>query len=235
MLSDTPAKVSQCEWNFSDDGRHIVSFFNIESNPVVETWSFKDDLAAEGDLRLKVHRSEKHSYSLKAHTHPNGKDCNCYPSSVAVAGNLVVVVSYVYKPHISALLDYFVTGWNLDTGDVVFQHVLGTWDTGDVFLTRLSRDAKILQISRKANGEEEKEWRKFRNFKSAYLHSALEIDGPDLRLVQNYATFDSEDVNALVKDIGRTFFLSMVEPAEEGRLSSWVFDFVLNLKRLDGS
>ncbi|KAH7243023.1 hypothetical protein B0J15DRAFT_429482 [Fusarium solani] len=235
MLSDTPAKVSQCEWNFSDDGRHIVSFFNIESNPVVETWSFKDDLAAEGDPRLKVHRSEKHSYSLKAHTHPNGKDCNCYPSSVAVAGNLVVVVSYVYKPHISALLDYFVTGWNLDTGDVVFQHVLGTWDTGDVFLTRLSRDAKILQISRKANGEEEKEWRKFRNFKSAYLHSALEIDGPDLRLVQNYATFDSEDVNALVKDIGRTFFLSMVEPAEEGRLSSWVFDFVLNLKRLDGS
>ncbi|KAI8670571.1 hypothetical protein NCS57_00528700 [Fusarium keratoplasticum] len=235
MLSETPAKVAQCEWNFSDDGRHIVSFFNIQSNPVVETWSFKDDLAAGGDLRLKVQRSEKHSYTLKAHTHPNGKACNCYPSSVAIAGNLVVVVSYVYKPQISSLLDYFVTGWNLDTGDVVFRHVLGAWDMGDDFLTRLSRDAKILQISRKAKGEEEEEWRKFRNFKSAYLHSTLEIDGPDLRLVQNYATFDSEDVNALVKDIGRTFFLSMVEPAEEGRLSSWVFDYVLNLKRLDES
>ncbi|KAL6357119.1 hypothetical protein LRP88_10737 [Fusarium phalaenopsidis] len=132
-------------------------------------------------------------------------------------------------------MDYFVTGWNLDTGDVVFRHVLGTWEMGDGFLTSLSRDAKILQISRKAKGEEEEEWRKFRDFKSAYLHSTLEIDGPDLRLVQNYATFDNDDVNALVKDFGRTFFLSMVEPAEEGKLSSWVFDFVLNLKRLDGS
>ncbi|WAO87603.1 Hypothetical protein NCS54_00491800 [Fusarium falciforme] len=211
MLSETPAKVAQCEWNFSDDGRHIVSFFNIQSNPVVETWSFKDDLAAEGDLRLKVQQSEKHSYSLKAHTHPNGKACNCYPSSVAVAG------------------------WNLDTGDVVFRHVLGAWDMGYGFLTRLSRDAKILQISRKAKGEEEEEWRKFRDFKSAYLHSTLEIDGPDLRLVQNYATFDNDDVNALVKDFEGTFFLSMVEPAEEGMLSSWVFDFVLNLWRLDES
>ncbi|KAJ4171096.1 hypothetical protein NW754_007240 [Fusarium falciforme] len=235
MLSETPAKVAQCEWNFSDDGRHIVSFFNIQSNPVVETWSFKDDLAAGGDLRLKVQRSEKHSYSLKAHTHPNGKACNCYPSSVAVAGNLVVVVSYVYKPQISPLVEYFVTGWNLDTGDVVFRHVLGAWDMGDGFLTRLSRDAKILQISRKAKGEEEEEWRKFRDFKSAYLHSTLEIDGTDLRLVQNYATFDSDDVNALVKDVRRTFFLSMVEPAEEGMLSSWVFDCVLNLRTLGES
>ncbi|EEU37896.1 uncharacterized protein NECHADRAFT_88188 [Fusarium vanettenii 77-13-4] len=234
MLSKTPAEVAQCGWNFSDDGRHIVSFFNLQSNPVVETWNFKDDLATEGALWPKYQQSEKDSYSLKPHPHPNGKACNCYASSVAMAGNLVVVVSYVYKPQISPLLDYFVTGWNLGTGRVVFCHVLGTWELGDSFLVKLSRDAKILQISRKANVEEEAEWREFREFKSAYLHSTLEIDGPDLRLVQNYAIFDNDDVNALEKDIGRTFFLSMVEPAEEGRLSSWVFDCVFNLKRLDG-
>lgn len=235
MLSKTPAEVCQCGWNFSDDGRHIVSFLNIQSNPVVETWNFKDELATEGALWPKYQQSEEDSYSLKPHTHPNGKACNCFVRSVAMADNLVVVVSSVYRPQISPLLDYFVTGWKLGTGKVVFCHVLGTWELGDGFLAKLSRDAKILRISRKANVEEEKEWRKFRDFKSAYLHSTLEIDGPDLRLVQNYAIFDNDDVNALEKDIGRTFFLSMVEPAEEGRLSSWVFDCVFNLKRLDKS
>ncbi|KAL2694816.1 hypothetical protein Neosp_001403 [[Neocosmospora] mangrovei] len=225
----------KCGWNFSDDGRHIVSFFNIRSNPVVETWNFKDELATEGALWPKYQQSEEESYSLKPHTHPNGKACNCFVGSVAMADNLVVVVSSVYKPQISPLVDYFVTGWKLGTGKVVFCHVLGTWELGDSFTAKLSRDAKILRISRKANAEEEKEWRKFRDFKSACLHSTLEIDGPDLRLVQNYAIFDNDDLNAMEKDIGRTFFLSMVKPAEEGRLSSWVFDCVFNLNRVNVS
>ncbi|RSL69892.1 hypothetical protein CEP53_002065 [Fusarium sp. AF-6] len=235
VLSETPAKVVQYGWNFSHDGRHIVGFFNIQTNPVVETWGFGDDLTTHGDLKSKVQRAEKHSYSLKPHTHWNKEACACFVSSVAIAGNLVVVVSYVSKMGGSPLNEYFVTGWNLDTGEVVFRYNLGQWKVEDGFHTKLSRDAKILEISRKANSEEKEEWRKFRDFKSAHLHSVLEIDGKDLRLVQNFATFGKDDGIMMMKDSRRMFSLSMIEPAEEGGLPSWVFDFVVNLKRVGES
>ncbi|RMJ15707.1 hypothetical protein CDV36_004617 [Fusarium kuroshium] len=234
VLSETRAVTSQCGCNYSHDGRRIISFFNIRTNPTVETWNFGDNLTANGDLRSKVRRAEKRSFPLKRHIHPNGKKCTCDFRSVAIAGNLVVVVSYVFKPRPPYPRENFVTGWNLDTGEVVFQHQLGKLDASDSFDTKLSRDAKILQLSRKANSKEEEEWRKFRDFKSAHLHSVLEIDGKDLRLVQNFATFGKDDKIMMMKDSRRMFFLSMVEPAEEGGWPSWAFDFVVNLKRVDG-
>ncbi|RSL47189.1 hypothetical protein CEP54_013514 [Fusarium duplospermum] len=235
VLSKTPATVSQYEWNFSHDGRHIVSLFNIQTNPVVETWSFGDDLTTDADLRSKVQRAEKRSFSLKRHIHPNGKACNCFIRSVAITGNLVVAVSYGSNLRMPYPNENFVTGWNLDTGEVVFRHALGHWNAKDGFYTKLSRDARILQISRKPNSKEVEEWRKFRDFKSAHLHSILEIDGKVLRLVQNFATFGNDHVNTIMKDGRRMFFLSMVEPPERGGLSNWAFDFVVNLKRVDES
>ncbi|RSM00476.1 hypothetical protein CDV31_011801 [Fusarium ambrosium] len=235
VLSETRAATSQCGCNYSHDDRRIISFFNIRTNPNVEIWNFGDNLTANGDLRSKVRRAEKRTFPLKRHIHPNGKKCTCDFRSVAIAGNLVVVVSYVFKPRPPYPRENFVTGWNLDTGEVVFQHQLGKLDASDNFDTKLSRDAKILQLSRKANSKEEEEWRKFRDFKSAHLHSVLEIDGKDLRLVQNFATFGKDDRIMIMKDSRRMFFLSMVEPAEEGGWPSWAFDFVVNLKRVDGN
>ncbi|RSM10815.1 hypothetical protein CEP52_003380 [Fusarium oligoseptatum] len=200
VLSETRAATSQCGCNYSHDDRRIISFFNIRTNPTVEIWNFGDNLTANGDLRSKVRRAEKRTFPLKRHIHPNGKKCTCDFKSVAIAGNLVVVVSYVFKPRPPYPEEDFVTGWNLDTGEVVFQHQLGKWNLSDSFDTKLSRDAKILQLSRKANSKEEEEWRKSRDFKSAHLHSVLEIDGKDLRLVQNFATFGKDDRIMMMKD-----------------------------------
>ncbi|KAJ4328900.1 hypothetical protein N0V84_000688 [Fusarium piperis] len=227
VLSGTPARIFQSDWNFSYDGRHIVNF-NIQTKPMVETWTFKEDLATEGHVSEKVGRAEKHSFTLKPHTHRNSKSCNCLVSSVSMAENIVVVISFVLEPHRvgveqRVVEEYFATGWSLNTRNVVFQHTLGTWNVESGFHPEVSHDCKILKLSRRATSEEEEQWRKFRDFRRAYLHSTFELDGPNLR------------VNRLLKDIGRTFFMSMVEPAEGNELSSWVFDFVLNLRRLDES
>ncbi|KAH7119367.1 hypothetical protein B0J13DRAFT_612895 [Dactylonectria estremocensis] len=211
---------------FSLTGQRIVRVSLTEAEAWADVWDIGPDPLPKNDGRVRitarsrVNLKRKEFWMAKPYQ-PHQPFNDTWPC-VECSKDLLVMVGCTYD-EATDREDWFVTGWNLVSGEILFNHSLGKWPPALVFRASLSVDCKRLKVLR---------WTRFENenvFDRANVDSEWALTGD----WENYELLELDGLRTIERWRGLTEFTPdfdiALNQSRKGDASSWhVYKLVRN-------
>ncbi|KAM5341822.1 hypothetical protein ACJ41O_014853 [Fusarium nematophilum] len=230
LPDDDKSLASGYPWasTFSQTGQRVARVFLKQTEAWVDCWDIgSDPLPRSGGMpgvgAPKRTILKRNNYWLTEPYNPPSAVGDPWPS-VEYAGDTLAMVGCAYD-RASDTEGWYVTGWNLGSGDIVFHYSLGTWPSALVFRARLSGDCRRLAVMRWTRFEDED------------VFDRTNVDSAEWATVgewKNYELLDVESFRTIRRWRGSTKFNGDLEVALNQARGGGTYRNVYKLARDDG-